>query len=95
MQKGIRLEQGAGGVVDMEVVDGGVSVGDTTSQNEYLVLIAHKGEFKEAPMIGVGIEDMVGDEDGRYWEREIVENLARIGINAKGIEVQDGQLIIT
>ena len=45
-------------------------------------------------MVGVGGADMAGDEDLRYWKREITKNLARVGIKIKGVSLNNGQLEI-
>lgn len=91
--KGLQLIQDNDGV-DLCVADGGMVTGETQAQEEYLVLVSQKGEWKEHPLVGVGVADMVGDEDQRYWKREIRENLARVGIKIKGVSLKNGQLEI-
>lgn len=91
---GIRLEQ-EGDTVDIEVADdGSVAVGETHNQEEFLVLVPRKGEWKEHPLLGVGIGDMAGDEDLLYWKREIRENLSRVGIEVSGVSLDNGVLEI-
>lgn len=92
--KGLRLIQDNSGVVDIELSGGTMATGETQFQEEYLVLASQKGEWKEHPLVGVGVADMVGDEDLRYWKREIMENLARVGIKIKGVSLNNGQLEI-
>lgn len=41
----------------------GLESGDTTYQNQAIILQASKGEFKEYPTLGVGISDMVNDHE--------------------------------
>ena len=60
----------------------------------HMVLATQRGEWKENPLVGVGVADMAGDEDLRYWKREITENLARVGIKIKGVSLNNGQLEI-
>ena len=91
--KGLQLIWDEDGV-DLGVSGGSLTVGDTQAQEEYLVLMSQKGEWKEHPMVGVGIGDMVNDEDLRYWKREIMEGLQRVGINIKGVSLKNGQLEI-
>lgn len=91
--KGLQLIQ-EGEAVDLAVSGGEMLVGDTQAQEEYLTLVSHKGEWKEFPMVGVGIADMAGDEDLRYWKREITESLARVGIKIKGVSLKNGILEI-
>ncbi|MBR1644324.1 MAG: hypothetical protein IJ684_03010 [Bacteroidales bacterium] len=91
--KGLQLIWDENGV-DLGVSGGSLTVGDTQAQEEYLVLMSQKGEWKEHPMVGVGIGDMVNDEDLRYWKREIMEGLQRVGIKIKGVSLKNGQLEI-
>ena len=39
------------------------------------IIESHKGAFKENPAIGVGISDMLLDNDPLYWKRRIREAL--------------------
>ena len=82
------------GGVDLAVDNGQMQTGETQAQEEYLVLVSQRGEWKEHPLVGVGVADMVGDEDLRYWKREIIDNLARVGIRIKGVSLNNGQLEI-
>lgn len=91
---GLRLIQDANNAVDLELEGGHLAVGNTLYQEEYLVLFTQRGEWKENPLVGVGVSDMAGDEDLRYWKREIAENLARVGIKIKGVSLKNGQLEI-
>lgn len=78
----------------MAVDNGQMQTGETQAQEEYLVLVSQRGEWKEHPLVGVGVADMVGDEDLRYWKREIIDNLGRVGIKIKGVSLKNGQLEI-
>ena len=82
------------GCVDLALENSGMLTGETRIQEEYLVLVTQRGEWKEHPLIGVGLADMVGDEDLRYWKREIIDNLARVGIKIKGVSLKNGNLEI-
>lgn len=53
----------------------GIMIGSTIDQNTGLILINRKGEFKEAPALGVGIEDVLLDQDYLAWRRIIRMNL--------------------
>jgi len=53
----------------------GLATGNTLHQNTALILICHKGEFKEIPALGVGIEDVLLDDDYLDWRRRIRINL--------------------
>lgn len=92
--RGILLKQTSDGRIDLDLTAGAITTGDTSIQEEALVLMTQRGEWKEYPLIGVGLADMVGDEDVRYWKREITENLARVGIRIKGVIIKNGQIEI-
>jgi len=53
----------------------GVLIGKTINQNTGLILISRKGEFKQEPVLGVGIEDILLDNDYLEWRRKIRINL--------------------
>lgn len=57
------------------VKGGALVLGETTPQNQALIIESHKGAFKENPAIGVGVSDMLLDNDPLYWRRRIREAL--------------------
>jgi hypothetical protein len=70
----------------------GLVVGDITAQNQAAILTAQKGEFKEHPVAGVGLNDIVNDDNAMYWEKEIAQQLisdgqriTRLSLDAKGL----------
>lgn len=73
----------------------GLSIGNTLYQNQYLILNSQKGEFKEHPVVGVGISDVANDDELSVWKKEIRENLLTDGmkvekliINTSGMEIK-------
>ncbi|AXT59699.1 hypothetical protein D1816_04785 [Aquimarina sp. AD10] len=42
---------------DLVIKNGDFAIGDTDQQNIELLLLSHKGSFKEHPILGVGITD--------------------------------------
>lgn len=80
---------------DLFVKNGKMVLGETTPQNQALILLAHKGEFKEHPLMGVGLPDIVNDHDFNAWKREITEQLEADGqridkleLNADGLTLE-------
>jgi hypothetical protein len=90
--KGILLDENG----DLMIHNGSMVVGDSTLQNQYLILIAQKGEFKEYPTLGVGISDMLGDDDALEWKKRIREEFVKDGldINSMNLDLQSGKLDI-
>lgn len=70
-------------------------VGDILRQNQALLLMLHKGELKERPAVGVGITDMLLDNDPIYWRTRIKEQLEMDGqkvgsvkLTTSGIQIE-------
>lgn len=72
----------------------GLVVGDITAQNQALILRIHKGEQKENPSLGCGIEDMLLDSDPLYWRTEIREQLEMDGQSVNSIEIGNDSITI-
>lgn len=58
------------------LITNGICLGNTLFQNEYIILNAHPGDIKEYPKLGVGISDILNDNNLRYWYKYIRINLA-------------------
>ena len=65
MPKDILLDD----TLDLQIVNGDFVIGESTEQNQKMLILADKAEFKEYPMRGVGVL--------RYLEEETPDNLAR------------------
>ena len=82
-------------VLEPQVRNGSLATGDTLRQNQALLLMLHKGELKERPSAGVGLSDMLLDNDPIYWRTEIKEQLemdgqtvAMVRITEQGVEIE-------
>lgn len=64
----------------------GLQVGNTLYQNQALILMFRPGEITEAPTLGVGIEDMMLDNDYILWRRNIRENMERDGQKVNDVQ---------
>lgn len=69
------------------LIRSGLTLGDTLNQNQALILAMHPGELKEHPMMGVGIGDMVLDNDPLYWRTRIKEHLEMDGQKVESVKV--------
>jgi hypothetical protein len=77
---GIQIAWSASGTVLEPTVSGGhLALGDVLEQNQALILMLHRGELKERPAVGVGISDMLLDNDPIYWRTQIREQLEMDG----------------
>lgn len=81
--------------LDIMFANGDFVIGDSTMQNQYLILSSQKGEWTENPNIGAGIVDMLNDEDGEtYWKHRITVELERDGMAVKQIKIKNSQIQI-
>ena len=86
---GIQLTWGTDGANYLEPVvnGGGLVVGDILRQDQALLLMLHKGELKERPAVGVGISDMLLDNDPIYWRTQIKEQLEMDGQRVGSVKI--------
>ena len=101
MAKNIGIQLKDGFDLDIQVrrdasgrIISGLVVGDITYQNQAMILKAQKGEFKGAPTVGVGIENMVNDHDFRLWRREITEQLEADGQRIDQLTINEREFIL-
>lgn len=92
--KALRLIQDESGSPDLELTGGAMTIGEVTEQNQYLLLITHQGEWKEFPLVGVGIGDLVNDNDLMKWKRAIGEALEQDGQTIETLELTTDKLTI-
>jgi len=76
------------------LITSGLMLGNTLNQNVYIIMRAQKGDNKEHPLLGVGIEDMTGDNDPLFWKRAIREELAKDGMRVQTLSVSDSKIIV-
>jgi hypothetical protein len=58
----------------------GLVVGNTLEQNKAIILIAHQGELKANPDLGVGLGDIVNSSDYLEYRHKIREHFAKDGL---------------
>lgn len=85
----IRVEKDPSGKITS-----GMVLGDILYQNQALILQLHKGELHENPSIGVGISDMLLDNDLQLWVREIREQMELDGQTVDSVKIDTEQIII-
>ena len=78
--------------MDLEIKDGDFMTGDTDQQNIELILLSHKGSFKEYPILGVGITDYLKSPEimsRLRLENEISNQLEYDNFFIKDVDVND------
>lgn len=72
----------------------GFRLAATLPQNQACILVMYPGELKEVPHLGVGIEDMLLDNDWLRWRRKIRMNMELDGQKVDDVQLVKGKLII-
>jgi|TARA_R110000823_G_scaffold309594_2_gene433958 hypothetical protein len=90
MQDFLRGEDG-----DILIRNGDFVIGESSLQHQEDILVAHKGEFKEYPEIGVGIDNELLNENPRQVLSQIRANFEYDGMRVKSLEVAaNGNIVI-
>lgn len=80
-------EDGEGRCLEPVIEKGTLQIGDILRQNQALILLLHKGELKERPAVGIGISDMLLDNDPIYWRTSIKKQLEMDGQKVDSVKI--------
>lgn len=75
---------------DVTCINGDFVIGDGTTQHQRDLLLAGKGEYKESPLIGVGIMTYILDEDKTSAFRIIRREFISDGMKVDWIKYDQG-----
>ena len=75
-------------------IESGLVLADILSQNQALILQLHKGELKDDVSVGVGIADMLLDDDVLGWRSEIREQMEMDGQTVNSVEITSDGIVI-
>lgn len=79
---------------DLRIKNGGMVIGDVDKQNQFVILSANKGEIKEHPTLGVGIDTYTNDNDIQGLKYAIRTNFKMDGLNLQKVDFQNEKLNI-
>ncbi|MGV4413864.1 oxidase [Chryseobacterium sp. T1] len=80
---------------DLVIKNGDFVIGDSDNQHQKHILMAYKGEFKANPELGVGIDQMLNEDDITPMLIEAKKNLQYDGVDVNNIYFsEDGKLIV-
>ena len=79
---------------DIAFKGGDLVIGDCENQNQYFILTANKGDFKQHPEIGAALQEMLNDENIDGFLLEAKRQLEYDGMTVNNISFEDGKLII-
>lgn len=74
---------------DLSIINGDFVTGYSDNQHQEHILVATKGEYKEFPELGVGIEQILNDDDWMSVLIEAKKNLEYDGMKIKNIKFED------
>lgn len=74
---------------DLDISNGDFLPGESTLQNQTLILIAHQGEFKQTPEIGVGIQDLLLSDELLEYRHRIRNHFAMDKLRIKELELYE------
>lgn len=80
---------------DLLLHTGDFTIGESKMQQQRLVLQSHKGEWKQHPLVGVGVESFLEDEEVEELFAEIREQFKIDGHIIKSLELNNmGKIIV-
>lgn len=81
--------------LDLDFVNGDLVIGDATKQNQHLLIISSKGDWKENPTIGVGAAGYLKDEDEAGLMAEIKTQFEKDGMKVSAINVSNENIEVS
>lgn len=99
---GIQLTDnaGSGEIFDLKInvlrdsdgkIISGMTVGDTLEQNKTIILVAHQGDLKANPDLGVGLEDILLSSDYLSFRHRIREHFAKDGLVVETLDFSENR----
>ena len=76
------------------LITSGMLVGNTLYQNQYIILKAQKGELKENPTLGCGIDDLANDDDLNAWQKLIREEMDKDGMQVNKLTINESGMAL-
>lgn len=73
--------------LDLLVVGGDFVIADATAQNKALLLLADKGDFRQTPVVGVGINRALLDDDNGELLGDIRFEFTQDGMTVRKLQL--------
>lgn len=74
---------------EIMVQNGDFVIGEAIEQQQALLLIAHQGEFKSTPEVGVGISDLLLGEELLEYRHKIRNQYMMDGLKINSLELYE------
>lgn len=80
--------------MELDIKNGDFVTGESTEQNQKLLLLTNKGEWKQNPLVGIGVESFLKDDDAAGLLAEIKAQFEKDGMEVHNINFENGNLNI-
>lgn len=67
--------------------NGDFAWGDSTQQHQRSLLMAHQGEYKQSPLVGLGLRNYLDDESPDDLMREIRKQFVQDGMTVNSLQI--------
>jgi len=74
---------------DLDIQNGDIILGYSDNQHQEHILLANKGDYKEFPELGVGINNMLNEDDYMPFLIESKKNLEYDGMKINNIKFEE------
>ncbi|WP_372747053.1 oxidase [Lutibacter sp.] len=80
---------------NLRIENGDFVIGNSTLQHQQHIILAQKGEWKETPELGVGVETELNNENPRELLSKIRRNFEYDGMTVKKLNIAtNGNILI-
>lgn len=80
---------------DVSLVGGDISYGESTRQHQADILQASRGDYINAPLIGVNAINYLLDEKPQAFLQEVARQMTLDGIKVKKVSFENEELVIS
>jgi hypothetical protein len=77
---------------DLMIRKGSLVIGDIRQDLVERILTARRGELKEYPLLGGGIQDMIKGRPDPFWAGDVRAQLKSCGVEVKRLEVKGEEI---
>ncbi|EKT3967121.1 hypothetical protein [Flavobacterium psychrophilum] len=75
--------------MDLQIVDGDFVISESTAQNQKILILSDKNDFKESPMRGVGALRYLEDGKPDALAREVRQEFLADGMTVNKLQIAD------
>jgi len=79
--------------LDLNIANGDFANGQSTMQHQHILLLAHPGDIKQFPTVGVGVESFLNDEKDDM-RTEIRSQFERDGMKVSSMKISGSKIEI-